>query len=80
MKQFFDIDQQISDATYMESFLIPQLLTSLDEAVKWEKEGKNPGQVAANLAMLSTELERLQKVYPTASPLRKADLKRAGTI
>ena len=71
MQQFFDIDQQISDATYKESFLIPTLLSSLDEAEKWEKEDNNQEQREANLVMLATELEKLQKEYPPASSLEE---------
>ncbi len=74
MKEFFDIDQLISDATYKESFLIPILLTSLDEAVKWEKENKNPEQVKANLTMLSTQMEILQRDYPMDSITKESSL------
>ena len=74
MKQFFDVDQIISDATYKESFLIPTLLTSLDEAVKWKKENKNPQQVQENLFMLSTQLEILKKDYPMDSITEESSL------
>ncbi len=75
MKQFFDIDQQISDASYKESFLVPTLITSLDEAIKWTRENKNPEQVLANRTMLSKQLEILKHQYPSiAFPGDETDL------
>jgi len=65
MKQFFDIDQQISDATYRESFLIPTLLNSVVETGKFQREEKNQEQVRMNLSMLTTQLEILKNEFPS---------------
>ncbi len=72
MKQFFEIDQQISNATYKESFLIPTLLTSLDETIKWEGEDKNHEQVQTNRSMLLDQLRILNREYPSI-PLPEGD-------
>jgi ABC-type multidrug transport system ATPase subunit len=72
MRQFFEIDQQISNATYKESFLIPTLLTSLDETIKWEGEDKNHEQVRTNRSMLWDQLKILNREYPSI-PLPEGD-------
>ncbi len=64
MQEFFDVDQQISDATYKESFLIPTLLTSLDETIKWQAQGINQERIEDNLSMLSKQMEFLSQEYP----------------
>ncbi|MDX2432951.1 MAG: ABC transporter permease, partial [Bacteroides sp.] len=68
MHQFFDIDQQISEATYKESFLLPTLLSSVDESIKWKGEEKNQNLVQINESMLSHQLEILKRDYPSLPP------------
>ncbi len=71
MQQFFDIDQQISDATYKESFLIPTLLTSVDESIKWKREEKNQSLVRHERShVVRTTGDSEARVSLSASPGR----------
>jgi len=64
MQEFFEIEQEISDATYKESFLIPSLSTILNETAKWIKNGQKPEQVQTNLILIHEQLGLLKKEYP----------------
>ncbi|MCP4312801.1 MAG: ATP-binding cassette domain-containing protein [Bacteroidetes bacterium] len=64
-REFFEIEQAISNATYKESFLIPTLRTSLDEMAKWIETDKKQEQVLTKRAMLSEQLKILSREYPS---------------
>ncbi|MEN8156124.1 MAG: ATP-binding cassette domain-containing protein [Bacteroidota bacterium] len=65
MQEFFEIEQKISNATYMESFLIPTLESSLDETLELMASERKGDQVRMNLAMISGELTHLKEHLPT---------------
>lgn len=64
MKEFFEIEQKISNATYKESFLVPTLRTILDETAKWTVNGQKQEQVQTNLVLLSEQMQLLKLEYP----------------
>jgi ABC-type multidrug transport system ATPase subunit len=64
MREFFDIEQEISNAAYIESFLIPSLESSLDETLQFMASGKEKEQVGMNLAMLSDQIGLLRDQVP----------------
>lgn len=64
MREFFDCEQQISNATYVESFLVPTLVSSMDETSQLMKAGNSEKQVSDNLAMLSGQLFLLKDQFP----------------
>jgi len=64
MREFFDIEQAISNATYLESFLAPSLESKLDETLKFMASGKEDDQVRMNLEMLSGQMDLLKELVP----------------
>lgn len=67
MKEFFQIEQAISNASYTESFLVPTLLTSLEETDKWMIADKNNDQILINRSMQAEQLHLLKEQYPDLS-------------
>lgn len=67
-KQFFDVDQEISNGRYLESFLIPQLQGKLDESIKFLVEGKEDERISRNLYLLNGELAMLAEKVPEIDP------------
>ncbi|HER08400.1 MAG TPA: ATP-binding cassette domain-containing protein [Bacteroides sp.] len=63
-KQFFDIDQEISNLRYLEAFLIPTLTTRLDESLFYMKEQRNREQTIRNLNLLRDQIEKLESWFP----------------
>ncbi len=61
MREFFDIEQEISNAAYLESFLLPTLESSMDKTLKLMKSGKDHEEVEVNLEMLSRQLTMLEE-------------------
>jgi ABC-type multidrug transport system ATPase subunit len=64
MHQFFDLEQNLSNATYMESFLIPSLETSLDETLEFIATGNMREQARLNLEMIEGQITLLHEQYP----------------
>jgi ABC-type multidrug transport system ATPase subunit len=64
MHEFFDMDREISNATYTESFLVPFLESGLDETLDLMGTGRKEAQVRMNLEMISGQIERLKGAYP----------------
>jgi ABC-type multidrug transport system ATPase subunit len=64
MREFFDIDQQIGIATYLESFLLPSLESKVDETLELRASGKDQEQEVMNLAMLSEQIDQLNSQVP----------------
>ncbi len=64
MREFFDIEQEISNATYLESFLLPSLESSMDETLRFLASGREREQVNLNLEMLEDQLSLLEDQFP----------------
>lgn len=64
MREFFEIEQEISDATYKESFLIPTLRTIMNETAKWIANEQKPKQVQTNLVLIHEQFQLLKQEYP----------------
>jgi ABC-type multidrug transport system ATPase subunit len=58
-REFFRMDQDMSNASYFESLLIPTLEGKIDETMENLAAGRNREQTANNLAILSDQLELL---------------------
>jgi len=61
MKEFFDVDQEISNLNYVEAFLIPTLDNSLDHTLKLVKSGRKGTEARHNLHMLIRQLLEMEK-------------------
>ncbi len=64
MREFFDIEQEISNNAYLESFLLPSLESSMDETLQYMALGKEKEQVKLNLQMLDRQLSFLADQFP----------------
>lgn len=62
-KLFFDQEQIISSASYVTSFLIPQLEIKIEECFRIMGEEENDPTLAVNLTIIKTELNRLYRFY-----------------
>ncbi|MCK5135988.1 MAG: ATP-binding cassette domain-containing protein [Bacteroidales bacterium] len=58
-REFFPLDQEISNSRYLESFLIPTLQGKLDESVRSLNTNGNRAQTLMNLTMLQDQIENL---------------------
>jgi hypothetical protein len=67
-KVFFDIEQQISAANYMNNFLINELLTNLDKLDHKYSEGADPETIHSDLLTLYTQLAAMGKLVPELAP------------
>jgi len=63
-REFFDLEQALSQATYLESFRTPILLTSVDESLKLLENGRKPRELEMNLQMITSEALKLVRVFP----------------
>ena len=59
MREFFSIEQEISNAAYLESFLVPTLESVMDETQQFIVSGREKAQVQLNIEMLDDQLVRL---------------------
>jgi ABC-type multidrug transport system ATPase subunit len=59
-KNFYVYDQQISDATYKTSFLIPRLQNLVDECVRKIEESSSDELIKRNLKMIRTGIKNLE--------------------
>jgi hypothetical protein len=62
-KLFFEQEQIISSASYITSFLIPQLEIKIEECFRSMEEEDNQSILAKNLAIIQNELNRLYRFY-----------------
>ncbi|MBK8808220.1 MAG: ATP-binding cassette domain-containing protein [Bacteroidales bacterium] len=62
-KHFFNIEQQMSIAAFNKNFLIPELLTKLDNVKNNIKKRNNPQGTQKDLDVIYNELSLLQKTY-----------------
>lgn len=61
-RDFFDVDQKISESNYMTTFVIPRLQTLMQE-IEWNRDfGKDIGPLMqSNLAIVKNEFEKLSR-------------------
>jgi hypothetical protein len=64
MKEYFDMDKEISNVTYLESFLVPTLQSSLDECMALQATGRDKAQLQDKLSMIRREVGRLASDVP----------------
>ena len=62
-KHFFEFEQQISLASYITSFLIPQMETKIEECVRIAGDENQHEQLHRNLTILKNELIRFERFY-----------------
>ncbi len=62
-KLFFEAEQTISSASYVTSFLVPQLEIKVEECFRAMGEEENKSVLAGNLTILKNELNRLYRFY-----------------
>lgn len=62
-KLFFDDEQIISSASYITSFLIPQLEMKIEECFRIIEEEENKEYLSVNLNIIQNELNRLYQYY-----------------
>jgi len=62
-KHFYEDEQTISSASYVTSFLIPQLEILMEECFRMMEEGAELEQLSTNLNKIQTELNRLYQFY-----------------
>ncbi len=60
-KQFFEKEQQNSDASFKSSFLIPRLLSKIDVIERDIETGVINGETETNLTILGNEIDYLQR-------------------
>jgi len=63
-KIFYDIDKEISNVTYPQSFLIPELNNRLNVALEFHQANSNPDRVRVNLQILHDQIVKLQQQVP----------------
>ena len=63
-REFFPIDQEIKNAAYVESFLLPTMESGIKETRKMMERGKDLEQVETNLRMLTRETGKLREQIP----------------
>lgn len=68
-KNFYAFDQEISDATYKTSFLIPRLQNMVDECERRIGESSAEEMNSRNLKIILTEIEKLGK-HPRLFPFQ----------
>lgn len=59
-REFFDIDKEISNYRYMDAYLVPNLETRLDEAIRLMGQEKEAERVSENLELIRNHLDRLR--------------------
>lgn len=58
-REFFHLEQAMSNASYNESLLIPTLVSKVDETLSLKASGKKGEEAGLNMEMLAMQLERL---------------------
>jgi ABC-type multidrug transport system ATPase subunit len=61
---FFDIDQEISNADYLQSYLVQELEIKLDEVENKYIKEKDPTEIQADLQTLNMQLKAMGKLIP----------------
>jgi hypothetical protein len=67
-KVFFEIDQKISSAEYLQAYLVTELLTNLDDLEQKILDGTDPETVQADLQILNEQLAEMGKLIPELAP------------
>jgi len=67
-KEFFDIEQQISSADYIQAYLIPELKFKLENIHQRFVDGSDRGMIQSDLKILNRELADLGKLVPELPP------------
>lgn len=62
-KYFYEDEQNISSASYVTSFLVPQLEIKVEECFRIMEEGGGAEQISVNLDKIRNELNRLYQFY-----------------
>jgi len=68
MREFFDVEQQESNASYMESFQVPTLRSTMDETLQLIRDDMDDRQVQLNLRMMDREMDLLLAEAPLVKP------------
>jgi hypothetical protein len=66
-KIYYDVDKQISNASYPQSFLIPALKNKLNETQEYLMDNSNPEMVGVNINILHDQLLKLTHMVPNIS-------------
>jgi hypothetical protein len=61
---YFENDQNISNLTYPQAYLIPELQNRLTLALEYKEANSNPDRLKVNLHILNTEIEKLKQLVP----------------
>ena len=69
---FFELDQEMSNASYVEALLIPSLQGKIDETVANQASEKNSEQTRLNLVMLARQLKYLEVPFPEGDSFDEA--------
>ncbi len=56
-KHFYDVDKRISEASYRTSFLVPRLMTIIDDCERYLENNENEKEAIRNLKILSNEIQ-----------------------
>ena len=67
-KVYFDIDQRISDANYLQAYLINELEINLDDLNQSYLAGDDPALVQTKLKILNKQLADMGKLIPDLAP------------
>ncbi|MEN8201795.1 MAG: ATP-binding cassette domain-containing protein [Bacteroidota bacterium] len=63
-KIFYDIDKEISNITYPQAYLIPELENKLNQASEYRQSKTNPDRMQANLEILYKQIQMLKQQVP----------------
>ncbi|MCD4709524.1 MAG: ATP-binding cassette domain-containing protein [Bacteroidales bacterium] len=67
-KEYFDIDQEISSADYLQAYLVPELKIKLDELKQSFIAGTDHKTILAGMETLRNQLAELGKLIPELPP------------
>ncbi len=73
-KTYFYVDQKISDVTYLEAFLVPELEIKLDNIVRELASEKSAESILPDLELLKNQLEELGQQVPELAAFDTDDL------
>jgi ABC-type multidrug transport system ATPase subunit len=69
-KEFFDIDQLISRADYLQAYLVPELRSKLDNLQQNFINGTPQEQISSDMAILKRQMDDLSKLVPELPPYK----------
>ena len=66
-KIYYDFDKKISNITYLQSFLIPELENKLNETQEYLLDNSNPERVRVNINILRNQILKFTQMVPNIS-------------